>query len=82
LLEQSGAEGNDVKWVPKQFDEFNPVVVLMAAGFIVVGGYPLVMMSGPLIVWLPRGIFGTFFVIGLVILIRQIQLWRRHRVSK
>ncbi len=71
-----------MKLVPKEFDEYNPVVVLMGAGFVVVGGYPLLMMSGPLIVWLPRGVFGAFFAMGLIILIRQFQLWRRHRTSK
>ena len=71
-----------MRLVPKDFDKYNPVVVFMAPLFVLTGGYPLLIMSGPPIVWLPRGIFGIFFVIGLVILIRQFQLWKRRRASK
>jgi hypothetical protein len=66
-----------MKSVPNEFDRYNRVVALMAAAFVVIGGYPLLMMSGPLITWLPRGIFGIFFVMGLIILIGQLQLWKR-----
>ena len=68
----------DMKLVPKDWDQFNPVLRLMGVGFVVVGGYPLLMMSGPMMVWLPRGIFGAFFVVGVIILVRQFQLWRRQ----
>ncbi len=73
-----------MKLVPKAWDEYNPVLVLMGAGFVVVGGYALGFMgvSGPLIGWLPRGIFGISFAMGLVILIRQFQLRRRRQASK
>ncbi len=73
-----------MKLVPKDWDQYNPVLVLMGAFFVVVGGYPLLMMPGLLIVWvwLPRGIFGIFFAMGLIILIRQFQLWRRRQASK
>ncbi len=66
-----------MKLLIKEFNEFSPAVVLLGAGFVVVGGYPLLMMSGSLIVWIPRAIFGLFFVMGLIILIRQFQLWKR-----
>jgi TRAP-type C4-dicarboxylate transport system permease small subunit len=84
-LVKSGYKDSSMKLVPKQFDEFNPVVILMGVVFLLAGGYPLLMMPmiwGPPIVWLPRGIFGVFFVIGFVILARQLQLWRRGRASK
>jgi hypothetical protein len=41
-----------MKLVPSEFDEYNPVVILIAAIFVIGGGYPLLMMRGPLIVWL------------------------------
>ena len=68
-----------MKLVPKQWDQYNPVVLLIGALFLVVGGYPLLMMGGSApLVWLPRGIFGAFFMMGAVVLMRQIQLWRRR----
>jgi hypothetical protein len=71
-----------MKLVPKEFDEYNPVVLLMGAGFVVVGGYPLLMLPGPPIVWVIRGVCGAFFAIGLIIVVRQFQLWKKHRSSK
>jgi hypothetical protein len=68
-----------MKLVPKQWDQYNPVVLLIGALFLVVGGYPLLMMGGSApLVWLPRGIFAAFFAMGAVVLIRQIQLRRRR----
>jgi hypothetical protein len=60
----------------KQWDEYNPVFVMVGAGFMIGGGYILVMMgaSGPLILWLLRGIPAIVVVMGLLILIRQFQL--------
>jgi hypothetical protein len=49
-----------MKLVPSEFDEYNPVVILIAAIFVIGGCYPLLMMRGPLIVRLPRGIFGRY----------------------
>jgi len=43
-----------MKLIPSEFDEYNP----------------LVMMRGPLMVWLPHGIFGPLFAIGLIILMK------------
>jgi hypothetical protein len=51
-------------------------------GFVVVGDYPLLMMSGSMIVWLPRGIFGAFVVVGVIILVRQFQLLRKRHTFK
>ena len=70
-----------MKFVPKEFEEYNPVVLLMGVGFVVVGGYPLLMLPGPPIVWVVRGVFGVFFAIGLIIVIRQLQLWKKRRTS-
>lgn len=69
-----------MKLVPKQWDEYNPVVLLMGAGFVFGSGYALSFMgvSGPLIVWLVRGPFAIMAAIGSIILIRQLQLWRRQ----
>lgn len=68
-----------MRLLPKQWDEFNPVLIAMGALFAIIGGYPLLMMPGPPIVWLVRGIFGAMFLIGLLVLIRQFQLWRQRR---
>ncbi len=64
-----------MRLVPKQWDEYNPVLVVMGIVFAVAGGYGL-MIPGPPIVWLIRGIFVAFFGIGLLVLIRQFQLRR------
>jgi hypothetical protein len=33
------------------FAKFNPGVVLMDPAFVVINGYPLLIMSGPVLVW-------------------------------
>ena len=73
-----------MKLVPKDWDEYNPVLVMMGLGFMCAGGYALSFMGvkGPLIVWLLRGIPAIFSAMGLIILIRQFQLWRRQRADK
>jgi hypothetical protein len=60
----------------KQWDEYNPVFVMVGAVLTIVGGYMLVMMgvSGPPILWLLRAIPSVVVVMGLLILIRQPQL--------
>jgi hypothetical protein len=79
IVPRRGRRNEPMKLVPKQWDQYNPVVLPIGVLFLVVGGYPLLMMGGsdPL-VWLPRGIFGAFFAMGAVVLIRQIQLRRRR----
>jgi hypothetical protein len=52
----------DMKLVPSNF---------------VIGGYPLVMMRGPLMVWLPCGIFGPLFAIEFI----GFQVWKKGRIS-
>ncbi len=70
--------------VPTGHDEYNPVLVLMGAGFVVAGGFGLLIMgvSGPPIGWLLRGIPAIFVAMGAIILIRQFQLRRMGRSSK
>jgi len=77
----NGQWGGDMKLVPKGYNEFNPVLVLMGVFFIVAGGYGLAIMggSGPAIVWLLRGIPAVFLAIGAIMVIKQIQLWRRRK---
>jgi formate-dependent nitrite reductase membrane component NrfD len=65
-----------MKLVPKQWEEYNPVLVAVGAIFLFVGGYPLLMMPGPPIVWLIRGIFAMLVAMGSIILVRQFQLWK------
>ncbi len=60
-----------MKLVPKDWDQYNPVLVAVGTLFILGGGYPLLMMSGPPIVWLVRGIPAILFAIGLIILVRR-----------
>ncbi len=72
-----------MKLVPKQWDQYNPVLVLMGVVFVLGGGYALAIMgvSGPLIGWLIRAIFAIPAALGSIILIRQFQLWRKRRIS-
>ncbi len=69
-----------MRLVPKVYDEYNPVVVLVGTAFVIGGGYGLLIMgfSGPLVFWVLRGIPAVFFASGLIILIKQFQLRRRH----
>jgi formate-dependent nitrite reductase membrane component NrfD len=71
-----------MKLLPKEFNEYNPVVLLLGVGFVVVGGYPLLMLPGPPIVWVIRGVFAAFWAIGLIIVVSQVQLWKKRRTSK
>lgn len=73
-----------MKLLPKDWDEYNPVLVLMGAGFLVASGYPLLFMPGwsIAITWLVRGIFAIGAAMGCIILIRQIQLWRKRALDK
>ena len=71
-----------MKLIPKGYDEFNPVLVLMGAFFVVGGGYGLAIMGvsgGRAIVWLLRGIPAVFVAIGSIIVIKQLQLRRRRK---
>jgi hypothetical protein len=60
----------------KQWDEYNPVLVMVGAVWMIAGSYVLMIMgiSGPLILWLLRAIPAIFAVMGLLVLIRQFQL--------
>jgi len=73
-----------MKLVPNDWDEYNPVLVLMGAGFVIGGGYPLTFMgvSGPLVLWLVRGPCVILATIGAITLVRQFQLRRRGPTSK
>lgn len=72
-----------MRLVPKNWDEYNPVLVMIGAIFLFVGGYALSFMGvkGPLIVFLVRGIPAIFVAMGSIILIRQFQL-RRTQTRK
>jgi hypothetical protein len=73
-----------MKLVPKQWDEYNPVLVLMGAFFVVTGGYVTLMMPGLArpIIWLVRAPFAVLAVAGSTVLIRQVQLWRKRHTFK
>ena len=73
-----------MKLVPKVYDQYNPVLVLMGTFFIIAGSYGLIIMglSGPLIVWLLRGIPAIFVAVGLVIVVRQLKLRSDRQSSK
>jgi hypothetical protein len=47
-----------MKLVPKDWDEYNAVLVLMGVVFMFAGGYGLMVPGRSLIVWLVRGIVG------------------------
>jgi uncharacterized membrane protein len=69
----------EMKVVPKQWDVYNPVLIFVGLVFVGAAGYALAFMgvSGPPIVWLLRVPFVILFLIGLIVLTRQFQLWRR-----
>jgi membrane protein implicated in regulation of membrane protease activity len=73
-----------MRLVPKNWDECNPVLVMMGAGFVFGGGYALSFMGikGPLIIWLVRGIFAIPVAIGAIVLVRQFQLRRKQQIRK
>jgi hypothetical protein len=73
-----------MKLGPKQWDEYNPVLVLMGAFFAVVGGYVTLMMPGlgQPIVWLVRGPCAILAAVGSIGLVRQFQLPRRRETPK
>jgi hypothetical protein len=73
-----------MRLVPKGYDEYNPVLLLMGTFFVIGGGYGLLNMgfSGPPVVWVVRGIPAVLVTVGLIILITQLQLRRRHQGSK
>ena len=70
-----------MRLVPKEWDQYNPILVLIGAVFLVGGGYGLII-PGPPIIWLIRAIFAIPAAIGSIILIRQVQLWRKRRIRK
>ena len=57
----------------KEWDEYNPVVAMVAAVWMLGGTYMLAVMgvSGPLVLWLLRAIPAILAVMGLLVLIRQ-----------
>jgi len=59
----------------KKWDEYNPVVIMVGAVWMLGGAYMLAMMgvSGPLILWLLRAIPAIFVAMGLLVLIKQFQ---------
>jgi len=68
---------HNMKLVPKGWDEYNPVLVVIGAGFVAVGSYVLLIMPGPSIVWLVRGPIAMFVAVGVLIIARQFQRrWR------
>jgi hypothetical protein len=73
-----------MKLVPKGHDEYNPVLGLMGVLFVVAGSFGVLILgfSGPLITWLLRGIPAIFVAVGSIILIKQVQLWRRGHTAK
>jgi hypothetical protein len=73
-----------MKLVPRQWDEYNPVLVAVGAIFLFAGGYALSFMGvkGPLIGWLLRAIPAIFVAMGSAIRVRQFQLWRKLGAGK
>jgi hypothetical protein len=67
-----------MRLVPKDWDEYNPILFLMGAGFAVGGGYALGFMglSGPLVLWALRAIPAAFLAMGWILMTRQFHLWR------
>ena len=65
-----------MKLVPKGWDEYNPVVILVGALFTIGGGYGLALMgvSGPPVLWLIRGVPAAFVAIGSIIVFTQLRL--------
>jgi len=73
-----GAEGPGscgMRLIWKEWDEYNPVVIMVGAVWMLGGAYMLAMMgvSGPLILWLLRAIPAIFVAMGLLVLIKQFQ---------
>jgi hypothetical protein len=70
-----------VRLIWEKWDEYNPVFVMVGAGWMLGGIYVLAMMgvSGPLALWVLRAIFAIFVVMGLLVLIRQFQLRRKSQ---
>jgi hypothetical protein len=64
-----------MRLVPKEWDHYNPVLIALGLGVVVVGGYGL-MIPAPPIVWLVRRIPAIVAGVGSIILIRQMQLRR------
>lgn len=64
-----------MKLIPTEYERYNPVLVLMGMFFIVAGSFGLFAMgiSGPLVLWLLRGIPAMFVAIGVVIVLTQIK---------
>jgi hypothetical protein len=77
-------EDYDIKLAPKQWDEYNPVLILMGLFFAVSGAYVTLMMPGLAhpIVWLVRAPFALLAAVGSILLIRQFQLRRKRDTFK
>lgn len=68
-----------MKLVPKGCNKYNPVVLLIGVFCLLGGGYMLVKMgfSGPLILWLVRGIPAALTGVGAIIVVTQFQAYKR-----
>ncbi len=69
----------------KAYDErFDPILVLVGLFFVLGGGWVLIRtgVSGPLILWVFRGIPAIIITIGAILLLREFQLWKNRRHSK
>jgi hypothetical protein len=72
-----------MNFLPKEYGAFNLVVFSMGIFFIGVGSYGLMILgfSGPVLVWVIRGIPLVFVVLGWMIVLGQLRIRRSKSLS-